>query len=55
MLTGKTVAPKKILSKCLFFHHKSHTNCRGIEPGPPRREADDQLPEAWHGQSLGLH
>jgi hypothetical protein len=26
---------------CHFVHHKFHTVWRGIQPGPPRREAGD--------------
>jgi hypothetical protein len=33
-----------------IFHHKSHINWPRLEPGPPRWEASDWLPELWHGQ-----
>jgi hypothetical protein len=32
---------RKILSQCHFVNHKSYIDRPGIEPGPPRWEADD--------------
>jgi hypothetical protein len=40
---------RKKLSQCHFVHHQSHVDWPGIEHGPPRWEADDWLPEPWHG------
>jgi hypothetical protein len=37
------------LSQYHFVHHKSHIDCPGHEPWPPRWEAGDNSPEPWHG------
>jgi hypothetical protein len=47
---GKPKYSGKTLSQCHFVHHKSHMDWPGIEPGPPRWEAGDWLPEPLHGQ-----
>jgi hypothetical protein len=32
-----------------FVHHKSHMTRPGVEPGPPRWEANDYPVELWRG------
>jgi hypothetical protein len=36
---GKQKYMKKNLTYFLFLHHKSHTDCSGVELGPPQRKA----------------
>jgi hypothetical protein len=38
---AKSNYSERNLSLCHFVHHKSNTNCPGIEARPPRREAAD--------------
>jgi hypothetical protein len=33
---------------CYLVHHKSHTDCPGIEPGTLQQEANDCLFELWN-------
>jgi hypothetical protein len=40
-LTGETAVFGKKLPQRHFVHHKSHITRPGLEPGPPRWEADD--------------
>jgi len=42
----------KILSQYHFVQHKSHKDCRGIKPGPPRCQADDWPTDPWHGSKI---
>ena len=41
---GKPKYLEKFLSQGHYVQHKPHTDCYGTEPGPPKRQADDQLP-----------
>jgi len=41
----------KILSLCHFFHHKSHVDWPGVEPGSLQCEAGDYLPETQDSRS----
>jgi hypothetical protein len=36
---GKLQYSEQTLSQCHFIHHKSHLDCPGRQPGPPRWEA----------------
>jgi len=35
---GKSNYSEKNLFFCRFTHHKSHIDCRGVEPRPPRKD-----------------
>jgi hypothetical protein len=36
---GEPKYSEKNLAQCQFLHQKSHTDCSGTEPVPPRRQA----------------
>jgi hypothetical protein len=40
-MAGETEVPGENLPRRHFVHHKSHLTRPGIEPGPPRWEAND--------------
>jgi hypothetical protein len=45
ILTGETEVLQQKSVPMPLFHHKAHTKWPGIEIGPPRRDAGNQLPE----------
>jgi hypothetical protein len=48
-MAGETEVLREILPRRHFVHHKSHLTRPGIEPGPPRWEASDELLQLWRG------
>ena len=45
---------EKYPSQCHCFHHKSHMNWLGTEPGPTRSESVNKPSEPWHGPRESL-